>query len=199
MLNITFQDNMDTHKINIEKLQDFLVKLCNLCKVNVMFIKEELTKLKADVAEQRKWVNDKCIEMLQAWEKNNEETALRFREQTQRLTVDHELELSDMKAAVKEKDDVIEIFKKEKEDVIFDHQREIERLEKEHQSTNSLLDITREEIKMYEKRQEELEMLKQKEFKELKENMHLEYKAEIESLRSRYAPIISIYYFIYNV
>lgn len=193
MHKITFQDNMDTHKINIEKLQDFLVKLCNLCKVNVMFIKEELTQLKADVVEQKKMINDKCIEMLQAWEKNNEETALRFREQTQRLTVDHELELSDMKAALKDKDDVIELFKKEKEDVKSDHQREIERLEKEHQSTNSLLDKTKEEIKAFEKRQEELEMLKQREMKELQEKMHMEYKAEIESLRSRYVPIIYLY------
>lgn len=180
---------MDTHKINIEKLQDFLVNLCNLCRVNVMFIKEELTKLKTDIYEQRKWINDKCIELLQVWEKNNEETAIRFREQTQRLTVDHELELSDMKAALKDKDDVIELFKKEKEDVKSDHQRGIEQLEKQHQSTKELLDKTKEEMKVFEKKQEELEMLKQKEIKELQEKMHMEYKAEIESLRSRFAPI----------
>lgn len=184
-----FQDNMDTHKINIEKLQDFLVKLCNLCRANVIFIKEELTKLRADVDEQRKWINDKCIELLQVWEKNNEETAIRFREQTQRLTVDHELELSDMKAALKDKDDVIELYKKEKEDVKSDHQRVVDRLETQHQGTKELLEKTKDEIKVFEKRQEDLEILKQKEIKELQEKMHMEYKAEIESLRSRYAPI----------
>lgn len=173
----------------MEKLQDFLGKLCNLCRANVMFIKEELTKLRTDVDDQRKWINDKCIELLQVWEKNNEETAIRFREQTQRLTVDHELELSDMKAALKDKDDVIELFKREKEDVKCDHQRVIEGLEKQHQGTKELLEKTKEEIKVFEKRQEELEMLKQREIKELQEKMHMEYKAEIESLRSRYAPI----------
>lgn len=151
-----------------------------------MYIKEELTKLRTDVDEQRKWINDKSIELLQVWEKNNEETAIRFREQTQRLTVDHELELSDMKAALKDKDDVIELFKKEKEDVKSDHQRDIELLEKQHQSTKELLEKSKEEMKAFEKKREELEILKQKEIKDLQEKMHMEYKAEIESLRSRY-------------
>lgn len=176
---------MDTHKINMEKLQDFLMKLFGLCRVNMMFIKEELAKLKSEVDEQKKWINGKYLELLEAWERNNEETAIKFREQTQRLTVDHELELSDMKAALNEKDEVIDSLKKEKEDLNIVQQKEIERIEEEHQSTKDLLEKTREEIQAFEKKVEELEIAKQKEIKELQEKMHMDYKAEIESLRSR--------------
>uniref|UniRef100_A0A2A4KA47 RB1-inducible coiled-coil protein 1 n=1 Tax=Heliothis virescens TaxID=7102 RepID=A0A2A4KA47_HELVI len=180
------EDNMDTHKINMEKLQDFLIKVYSVCKVNIVFIVEELSKLKAEVNEQKKFMTSKYLEILEAWEKSNVECALRFREETQRLTVDHELELSDMKAALNEKDEVITSLKTETENIKNAHQKELERLEQEHQETKNLLEKTREEIQGFEKKLEDIEAQKQKEIKELQEKMHMDYKAEIESLRSRF-------------
>ncbi|KAH9645205.1 hypothetical protein HF086_005750 [Spodoptera exigua] len=180
------QDNMDTHRINMEKLQDFLVKVYSVCKVNIVFIVEELTKLKEEVNEQKKFMASKYVEILEAWEKSNVETAIRFREETQRLTVDHELELSDMKAALNAKDEVISNLKTDTENIKNLHQKELERLEKEHQETKDLLEKTRQEIQVFEKKLEEIEAQKQKEIKELQEKMHMDYKAEIESLRSRF-------------
>ncbi|XP_063376066.1 RB1-inducible coiled-coil protein 1 [Cydia fagiglandana] len=180
------EDNMDTHKINIERLQDFLLKLYGICRVNIVLIREELARFKEEIDEQKKFIKGKYIEILEAWQKESEDNALKFREQTQRLTVDHELELSDMKAALDGKDDVIETLKKEKEELKTLHQTDIERLETEHNSTKDLLEKTREEIKLFEKKLEEADVQKQKELKEAQEKMHLEYKAEIESLRSRY-------------
>ncbi|XP_063891101.1 RB1-inducible coiled-coil protein 1 isoform X2 [Helicoverpa armigera] len=180
------EDNMDTHKINMEKLQEFLIKVYSVCKVNIVFIVEELSKLKEEVKEQQKFMTSKYLEILEAWEKSNVECALRFREETQRLTVDHELELSDMKAALNEKDEVITSLKTETENIKNAHQKEIERLEQEHQETKDLLEKTREEIQGFEKKLEDIEAQKQKEIKELQEKMHMDYKAEIESLRSRF-------------
>ncbi|XP_045510745.1 RB1-inducible coiled-coil protein 1 isoform X2 [Colias croceus] len=180
------EDNMDTHKINIEKLQDFLIKLCTLCKVNIVLIKEELTKLKNDMDEQKRFMQEKCLEITEAWSLSNEETQIRFREEKQRLMVDHELELSDMKATLSEKDELIETLKREKEELKNQHQKDIERLETEHKSTKELLEQTRGEIKAFEKKFEDAEVQKAKEIKEVQEKMHLEYKAEIESMRSRF-------------
>ncbi|KAJ8729559.1 hypothetical protein PYW08_001140 [Mythimna loreyi] len=180
------EDNMDTHKINIDKLQDFLIKVYAVCKVNIVFIVEELIKLKDEVNEQKKFMTSKYLEILEAWEKSNEESAIRFREETQRLTVDHELELSDMKAALNEKDEVIATLKTDTENIKNVHKKEIERLEKEHEETKDLLEKTREEIQGFEKKLEDIEAQKQKEIKDLQEKMHQDYKAEIESLRSRF-------------
>ncbi|XP_026487312.1 RB1-inducible coiled-coil protein 1 isoform X1 [Vanessa tameamea] len=180
------EDNMDTQKINIEKLQDFLIQVFSICKVNIVLIKEELVKLKNEVDEQKKFTNNIFQSITEAWERNNEETELRLREHTQRLTVDHELELSDMKAALNEKDNAISNLKKEAEESKFEHQNEIEKLQNDHQSTKDLLEKTREELKLFEKKLEEVEVQKQKDLKEIQEKMHLEYKAEIESLRSRF-------------
>ncbi|XP_038222835.1 RB1-inducible coiled-coil protein 1 isoform X1 [Zerene cesonia] len=180
------QDNMDTHKINIEKLQDFLTKLCTLCKVNIVLIKEELTKLKNDMDEQKRFMQEKFLEITKAWSQSNEEIRIRFREEKQRLTVDHELELSDMKATLSEKDELIETLKREKEELKNQHQKDIERLEAEHKSTKDLLEQTRGEIKVFENKLEDAEVQKAKEIKEVQEKMHLEYKAEIESMRSRF-------------
>lgn len=176
---------MDTHKMNMEKLQEFLVKLYGLCKVNIVYILEELAKLRSDINEQKEFITSKYLEILGAWEKSNDDNALRFREETQRLTVDHELELSDMKANLNEKDDVIATLRTETEYIKNDHHKEIERLQKEHQDTKDLLEKTREEIREFEKRIEDIEAQKQKEIKDLQEKMHMDYKAEIESLRSR--------------
>ncbi|XP_037298027.1 RB1-inducible coiled-coil protein 1 isoform X2 [Manduca sexta] len=180
------EDNMDTHKINIEKLQDFLRKLYDLCKMNVMYIMEELVTLKLEIDKQKKYVAEKHTEILEALEKCNEESALMFREQAQRLTVDHELELSDMKATVSRKDEVISSLENQLHSQKIEHQKDVERLEKEHQVTKELLEKTREEMKGYMKKIEEMEAMKQKEIKELQEKMHMDYKAEIESLRSRF-------------
>lgn len=176
---------MDTHKINMEKLQEFLIKLYSICKENIVYIMEELIKLKNDVDEQKKLITSAYLEILEAWKKSNDESAIKFREQTQRLTVDHELELSDMKAVLNEKDDVIASLKREMENVKAEHQKEIERLEKEHQGTKDMLEKTREEIQGFGKKLEEVEAQKQKEIKELQEKMHQDYKDQIESLRSR--------------
>ncbi|XP_072936343.1 RB1-inducible coiled-coil protein 1-like isoform X1 [Epargyreus clarus] len=180
------EDNMSIDKLNIEKLQDLLARLCGLVRVCICFIKDELVKLKDDMDVQKKYVEEKHLEIIDEWEKNNEQVAIRFREQTQRLTVDHELELSDMKASLTEKDDVISLLKSEKEELKVAHQKDIERLESEHQGTKDLLEKAREELKMFEKKFEDAEVQKQKEMKELQEKMHQEYKAEIESLRSRF-------------
>ncbi|XP_045518516.1 RB1-inducible coiled-coil protein 1 isoform X3 [Pieris brassicae] len=180
------QDNMDTHKINIEKLQDFLTKLCTLCKVNVVLIKEELAKLKCDMEEQKRFMGEKYSEIVENWSKSNEGMEIRFREEKQRLMVDHELELSDMKATLTEKDRIIESLKREKEELTIKHQQITERLEEEHKSTKEMLEQTWEEVKAFEKKLEESDILKAKEIKEMQEKMHLEYKAEIESMRSRF-------------
>lgn len=176
---------MDTHRLNIEKLQDFLCKLCTLCKVNILYIKEELVKLKVDIDEQKKYMSGKYMEIIQAWEKSNEDMAISFREQTQRLTVDHELELSDMKASLHCKDEIINSLKSEYKELKVEHQKVFEKLEMEHQATKDVLEKTRDEIKSFEKKLDEMETQKQKEIKELQEKMHLDFKAEIESMRSR--------------
>ena len=176
---------MDTHRINMERLQEFLLKIFTICKVNIVYLVEEMTKLRGEVNEQKKFMTSTYIEILEAWEKSNVDTAIRFREETQRLTVDHELELSDMKATLNEKDEVIATLKIDTENIKNLHQKEIERLEKEHQDTKDLLEKTREEIQGFEKKLEDIEAQKQKEIKDLQEKMHLDYKAEIESLRSR--------------
>ncbi|CAF4767829.1 unnamed protein product [Pieris macdunnoughi] len=180
------EDNMDTHKINIEKLQDFLTKLCTLCKVNVVLIKEELAKLKCDMEEQKRFMGEKYSEIVENWSKSNEGMEIRFREEKQRLMVDHELELSDMKATLTEKDRIIESLKREKEELTIKHQQETERLEEEHKCTKEMLEQTWEEVKAFERKLEESDILKAKEIKEVQEKMHLEYKAEIESMRSRF-------------
>lgn len=186
------QDNMDTHKINIEKFQQFLLKLYDLCKVHIVHLMDELVRIKTEINEQKLYLNSECKAILDEWRNNCEETALQFREQTQRLTVDHELELSDMKAALNEKDDIISSLKLETENIKLEHQKEIDRLNEDHQSTKYLLEKTREEISTFEKKLEEVEANKQKEVKNLQEKMHQDYKTEIESLRSRLVHITTV-------
>lgn len=176
---------MEVQKINIEKLRELLIKLSSLCRINILFIREELVNLRREIDEQNKYMVLKYLDIKSAWEKSNEETEIRFREHTQRLTVDHELELSDMKAALNEKDETIHNLRRDLEVLKADHQKEMEKLKSEQNHSNELLDKAQEEIKSLEKKLEELELSKQRVVKETQEKMHLEYKAEIESLRSR--------------
>ncbi|CAH2988589.1 unnamed protein product [Chilo suppressalis] len=180
------EDNMDTHKINIDKLQDFLMKLCALCRANVVFIRGELIKLKDDVESHKSFINSQYLQVVEAYENSCVEISLRHREQTQRLTVDHELELSDMKATLAQKDEVIETLSKEKDSIKAENQREIEKLNEEHKNTEESLEKCREEIAGFAKKLEEMETQKQKDIKDMQDKLHMDYKAEIESLRSRF-------------
>ncbi|GBP23114.1 RB1-inducible coiled-coil protein 1 [Eumeta japonica] len=180
------QENMDVQKINIEKLKEFLFKLFELCKVNIFLIREQLSKLRSEIDGQNKFIGTNYMEILKAWESSNDEMSIRFREETQRLTVDHELEMSDMKKVVSNKEEEIATLKNEYSKLEDAHQKGYENLELDHQHTKDLLEKAKEEIKSFEKKLEEAEVLKQKEIKDLQEKMHMDYKAEIESLRSRF-------------
>lgn len=180
------EDNMDTHKINMDKLQEFLSNLYSICKVNIVYILEELIKLKNDVDEQKKFITNSYSNILEALKRSNEECALKFREHTQRLTVDHELELSDMKATLNKKNDAIHTLKHELKVIDVEHQKEIDKLEKEHQDTKDVLSKTREEIVDLRNKFEEIEAMKQKEIRDLQEKMHQDYKAELETQRTRF-------------
>lgn len=180
------EDNMDTHKLSMEKLKAFLIRLHELCKLNIIFIREEIMKLQKQMNEQKEHITQECIDIVKACEKSNEQIALNFREETQRMTVDHELELSDMKEIISNKDEEINTLKLQVEQIKLEHNQERERDKIEQEKITELLENIKDEVKEYELKLQEAEATKQKEIKEMQDKMHLDYKAEIESMRSRF-------------
>lgn len=176
---------MDTHKLNMEKLTQFLIKLHELCKWNIIFIKRELLHLTNLIEDQKKYVAQQCLEIADVCKTSNEQIAITFREETQRLTVDHELELSDMKKVISNKDEIIDNMKNDVEQLKQEFEREKLQLLSEHQDTREALSKLQEEIKDFQKKLDEADVIKEKEKRELQEQMHKDYKAELESMRSR--------------
>ncbi|CAH2090595.1 unnamed protein product [Euphydryas editha] len=82
-----------------------------------MLIKNEFLKLQKDVDERKKFVHNIYETITQAWERNQQKTEIIFREHTQRLTADQDLELSDMKAALNDKHNIVSNIKKAVEDL----------------------------------------------------------------------------------
>lgn len=163
-----------------------LSSVSNICSQSICVLRDELGKLKTDSADNQVVLKKHCNEILSAWDKCNSENAIRERETLQRLTVDHELEMNDMKQTLAQRDEQIHSHK-------LDYIALENKYTQMHQEMTTNVNYLKEVIKTHEeaakeqiKKLEEMELAKQKSIKELQEKMSQEYKAELESLRSRF-------------
>lgn len=142
--------------------------------------------IKSDIICNTAALSGNCSDIISTWEICVADNALREREAFQRLTVDHELEMNDIKQVIKKKDDEISNMKIEILAIKNEYSQLIQ--EKNEEISNLLAQIQSiEDLKLEHKKAiEEMELAKQKAIKETEEKMAQDYKGEIESLRSRF-------------
>lgn len=176
---------MDTHKLSMEKLKEFLTRLHELCKLNIILIRQELRNLKDQLEDQKMYIENQRAEISAACERSNQIMAISFREDIQRMTVDHELEMSDIKNVINNKDEEISVLKTSMDEIKVEREKLSEQLDCERHKNVELLEKYQEIVKEYESKLSEAEVNKQKEIKELQERMHMDYRSEVASIRSR--------------
>lgn len=181
-----FQENLGSQREEVQNLKELLSSVSNICSQSICVLRDELGKLKTDSADNQVALKKHCNEILSAWDKCSCENAVRERETLQRLTVDHELEMNDIKQTLTQRDEQIHTHKLDFIALENKYSRMLQEMTTNANHLREVIKTHEETAKEQNKKLEEYELAKQKSIKELQEKMTQEFKAEVESLRSRF-------------
>ncbi len=180
---------MGTTRLEVERLKKIIILLHQTSNEALNLLKNQINLLKIDAANEKLALQKSLDELSNSFGCLKRETETRERELIHRLTVDHELEMNDLRKNLYERDDEIASLKNEK---IY--------LEKEMLSVASNATIEKEEmqkkmdnlmekIKELESKLQQANHEKEMAVKDIKEKMQHEHRNEIESLRCKFKMI----------
>lgn len=180
------QENIDADKEEIVRLKVLLQSMHRLSYNSIGLLRKELSAIKNDTNKEKDNLLIEFDRLKESWTSLSAQRDNSEREQINRLTVDHELELDDIRKMLAMKDDELATLK-------CDNKKLLENLantqlngEQSKKQLTDEIDKLRSRLDSYEERANEFESEKEKAVNELKEQLNREHKTEIESLRCRY-------------
>lgn len=183
---LILQDNGDSSQLEIERLKSLLVQMAQLSRNSIELLRIEFQQLLDNVNCDKKDLTVEFQKIETTWLNVKQQTETNEREIINRLTVDHELELSDVRKLLTMKTDVVADLKAENAKLL--EKLANSELEMENTKTRSSneIDGLRARIAELEERLNNHDIEKTKAVNETKDRLIREHKTEIESLRCRY-------------
>lgn len=180
------QDNAGTAQLEVERLKSLLIKLAHLSRKSIEMLREQLHVLKNDVNCDKTTFAIELNKIETTWTNITEQNEQNEREIINRLTVDHELELTDVRNILTKKTDEVAELKVENSKLL--EKLANSKLETETTKTRSSSEIDglRARIAQLEEQVNNHEIEKTKAVTEIKDRLIREHKTDIESLRCRY-------------
>lgn len=166
-----------------EKLKSLVLQMAVLAREAMGQLRAELSDLRTQFSSELGCVHTHCTDVTTHWETLVKENEIKQREALQRLTVDHELEQSDLKKLIQCKVEEIQSLRSENQclEKTLNKNREENRTQKdEYERLLQQSEIRCEELM---KRIQEMGEEKDRAVKEAKDDLTKEYKAEMESIR----------------
>lgn len=186
MKNSFLQENAGTAQLEIERLKSLLITMAQLSRKSIELLRGQLREVKDEVNcdKQELAIEFKKLETM--WSDLKDQTETNEREIINRLTVDHELELTDVRKLLTMKTD--EVAELTLENAKLLEKLANSKLETETTKTRSSSEIDglRARIAQLEEQVNNHETEKTKAVNEIKDRLIREHKTEIESLRCRY-------------
>lgn len=180
------QENAGTAQLEIERLKSLLIMMEQLSRKSIELLRGQLREVKDEMNcdKQDLAVEFKKLETM--WSDLKDQTETNEREIINRLTVDHELELTDVRKLLTVKTDEVAELTLENSKLL--EKLANSKLETETTKTRSSSEIDglRARIAQLEEQVNNHETEKTKAVNEIKDRLIREHKTEIESLRCRY-------------
>lgn len=177
---------MGTTRLEVERLRALIKSMSQLSSNSIGLLREQLRSIKEDSHCDKKHFAAEFKKLEEAWTNLKQQNENNEREIINRLTVDHELELNDIRKSIFAKDDEIAALKR-------DNNKLIERLAnaelskaENQKATSTEVEALKARISALEKQADEFEIEKEKAVNAMKEKLICEHKTEIESLRCRF-------------
>lgn len=169
-----------------EKLKNLITQMGTLAREAIKHLRDELSELKAQVSAEKELIDSHCPTVTDTWDKLIKASEIKEREALQRLTVDHELEQSDLKKLIQGRNEEIQSLRAENQclERSLIKFREENRVQKDEYER--LLHHSKHKHDELKKRIDEFNEEKEKAIKDVKDELTKEYKAEMDSIRSRF-------------
>lgn len=163
-----------------------------LSQSSISFLREQLSSLKSESAARQADFRSKLEAINKCWADLQEEARNRERETIQRLTVDHELEMNDLRKSIHQKDDEVQSLRSDNVMMKASHIETVSKYESEKKELNDKIDEMKEVVSKLEKQLADVDVDKKKAIQEAVEQLEHKHKTEIESLRCRYKLMTSM-------
>lgn len=183
---------MATTRLEVERLKQLLVLMYRASSESLTLLKQQIKSLKDDTEGEKQELQTELDKLMHNFDFMRIETKNHERELVQRLTVDHELEMNDLKKSLYVKDDEIQTLKSELESMESAKEALDGKLGKEKEVWEKRQQELMQKIQDLEKKLSHNASEREMAVKKIKDEMKSENKNEIESLRCKFKLMTSM-------
>lgn len=184
-------DNMGIG-LEIDRLRKLLFLMQRASQESIKILRQQIGAIKADAASEKKALQAELDNLMTSWGELKAATKDHERELVQRLTVDHELEMNDLRHVLFVKDDEVNTLKSEKLELensvkVFEDKFKDEKANME----KKVLDLEQ-KVAELEKKISQQTVEREAAVKEMKEKLLNDHRNEVESLRCKFKLMTSM-------
>ena len=178
-------DNMGSG-LEVERLKQLLVLMHRASLDSVNLLRQQIITIKSDAISEKQTIQTELDTLLRSWDELKAETKNHERELVQRLTVDHELEMNDLRGNLYVKDDEINTLKSEKEELECGIQDCENKFKDEKLQLEKTVQELQQKVHELEQKITQINVQHKAEVKEVKEQLTSDHRNAIESLRCKF-------------
>ncbi|XP_058447461.1 RB1-inducible coiled-coil protein 1 isoform X2 [Malaya genurostris] len=186
------EENLGTTRLEVEKLKSLLRNVYQLSQSSISFLRGQLVDMKTENSTNRAEFRSQLEAIHRSWVAIQDAARNRERETIQQLTVDHELEMNDLRKSVHQKDDEIQSLRSDNSIMKGSHIETVSKYESEKKELNERIAEMKEVVSKLERQLADVDIDKKKAIQEAVDQLEHKHKTEIESLRCRYKLMTSM-------
>ncbi|XP_063918361.1 RB1-inducible coiled-coil protein 1 isoform X3 [Zophobas morio] len=180
------EDNLQISRSEYEKLRTVLIKLAQVGRQFNSQLRSELAETKNQILQGKVLLEEACGILNTDINNTIVEKENRQREVIQRLTVDHELEISDFRKIAQSKNEEIKSLRDENATLNTELKKATEANNELQRKMEEMSDQSSKDMDDLRRRVDELMVDREKSIKDLTERLKSEHKSELESIRARF-------------
>ncbi|XP_049279867.1 RB1-inducible coiled-coil protein 1 isoform X1 [Anopheles funestus] len=180
------EDNLGTTRLEVERLKGLFSSVHQLSQDSIMMLRDQLALVRTEAENNRTQFQSELGAMNRAWNDIQQLARNRERETIQQLTVDHELEMNDLRKSVHQMDDEIQSLRSDNSTMKASHIETVSSYEQEKKELNEQIAQMRTVIDRLECQLANSEIDRKQAIQEAVEQLEHKHRTEIESLRCRF-------------
>lgn len=186
------EENLGTTRLEVETLKSILQNVYQLTQSSISYFRKQLSALKLESAARQTEFRRRLAAIKKCFADLEEEARNQERETIQRMTVDHELEMNDLRKSIHQKDDEIQSLRSDNVMMKASHIDTVSKYESEKNELNDKIDKMKEVVSTLQQQLADVDVDKMKAIHDAIEQLEHKHKTDIESLRCRYKLMTSM-------
>ncbi|XP_035795473.1 RB1-inducible coiled-coil protein 1-like isoform X4 [Anopheles albimanus] len=187
------EDNLGTTRLEVERLKALVRSFHDLSLRSISVLREQLANVRSESAANRAQFQAQLLAINQAWHDIQQVARNRERETIQQLTVDHELEMNDLRKSIHQKDEEIQSLRSDNSTMKASQIETVSSYEQEKRQLSEQITEMREVIGRLEcQLAEAVGVDRQKAIEEAVQQLEKQHRSDMETLRCRYKLMASV-------